>query len=38
MNQLCERCPVRDVCLQAIQEKRCPIPTKPNPNKQKKEA
>ena len=25
MNQLCERCPIRDVCLQAIQDKRCPI-------------
>ena len=35
MNQLCERCPVRDVCLQAIQKKRCPIPTQPNPLKPK---
>lgn len=38
MNPICERCPIREVCLQAITGKRCPIPTQPNPLKQKEKA
>ena len=30
MSTLCEKCPVRDVCLQAIMEVKCPIPTQPS--------
>lgn len=33
MTKLCAQCPVNEVCLQAMQDKRCPIPTQPKGQK-----
>lgn len=37
MNKVCDRCPVKDVCLQNLQDKRCPIPTEPSHKETKKQ-
>jgi len=37
VSKLCEKCPVRDVCLQAVMEVRCPIPTQPSAKSKQKD-
>ena len=37
MTKLCAQCPVNEVCLQAAQDKRCPIPTQPSAKSKQKD-